>query len=109
MKLIGLAALKICFNQKYQIPSFKVFNIEESKLENYLGEYSSSQIPLKFKIFKRNNILYAEATDQEPIELEAISVNKFQVEKLKAYFEFDNEKRQMKFKQGNASFIFVKN
>lgn len=105
---IGIAVLKICFNQEYKIPSFKTIELDNATLEKYCGTYSTSQMPLKFNVSTKDNKLLVQATGQDSIELEPIDVNKFQVQELQAFFEFDSEAKRMTFKQGGAIFIFNK-
>lgn len=105
---IGLAVLKICFNEKYILPDFKKVFVEDSKLEMYSGVYSNSKIPIKFNIYKNNNNLYAQATDQESIIIEPIDQTSFQNESLNAIFNFNIEKRELNFKQGGINLTFKK-
>lgn len=105
---MAIAILKICFNQEYKIPTFNAISIENSVLEKYCGNYSTSAMPLKFNISLKDNTLFARATGQEAILLEPIEINKFQVQELNAFFEFDVEKKKMTFKQGEAKFLFDK-
>jgi len=105
---LAIAVLKICFNQKYTIPTFKDFEVGEEILNKYSGNYKNDNLPFKFNVFIKDNLLFAQATEQESIQLEATDYNKFKVEELNAFFEFDVENKKMTFKQGGAKFIFNK-
>jgi D-alanyl-D-alanine carboxypeptidase len=103
-----IAMLKICFNKEYAIPTFKEVVVDPKVMEGYVGDYSTQQLPFKFTVFVEEGQLYAQPTDQEALLLKPKAPNKFEVEELNAKFDFNPETKQLTFKQGNASFLFIK-
>src|SRR5690606_33872582 len=74
---ISIGILSICFNEKYKIPTFKIFEVSTETLNKYLGIYSSKDMPLKISITQKDNALFAQATGQPAFPLEATEKDKF--------------------------------
>jgi CubicO group peptidase (beta-lactamase class C family) len=104
--LIGVLCL--CFNKDYSIPTFNTISIKTEDLDNYLGVYSSTQIPLKITITKDNTVLIAQATGQSPFPLVATEKDKFKFDQAGIKMEFNTAKNEMTFKQGGGNFSFTK-
>jgi CubicO group peptidase (beta-lactamase class C family) len=111
MNDILMGALSIYYNMEYSIPKFipkPVISLKTEELDKYLGEYSSTQIPLKITITKDKSTLFAQATGQSAFPLEAIDKDKFQFEQAGIEIEFNTEKNEFTLKQGGGSFLFSK-
>lgn len=104
--LIGV--LSICFNKEYSIPTFNTISLKTEDLDNYLGIYSSKQIPLKITITKDNATLIAQATGQSSFPLEATEKDKFKFDQAGVKMEFNTDKNELTMKQGGANFLFTK-
>jgi len=103
--------LSIYHNMEYSIPKFipkPVITLKTEELDKYLGEYSSTQIPLKIIITKDKSTLFAQATGQSAFPLEAIDKDKFQFEQAGIEMEFNTDKSEFTLKQGGGSFLFTK-
>jgi len=73
-------------------------------LEQYTGEYSSEQLPIKITVGIDENQLTAQATGQKAFHLEASSETVFKFEKAGIVLEFDAQKNQMILKQAGKEF-----
>jgi CubicO group peptidase (beta-lactamase class C family) len=111
MNDILMGVLSIYFDMEYSIPKFipkPVITLKTEELDKYLGEYSSTQIPLKIIITKDKSTLFAQATGQSAFPLEAIDNDKFQFEQAGIEIEFNTDKNEFTLKQGGGSFLFTK-
>ncbi|MBV8252356.1 MAG: beta-lactamase family protein [Chitinophaga sp.] len=105
---ILLCALSCYYNNPFDMPNFKTVAINAESLDQYLGKYASSQIPIKIQITKVENKLYGQASGQQAFPLEAMSSTTFQYEPAGVVLDFNAEKKQMVLKQGGQSFMFTK-
>lgn len=74
---IAIAVLSAVFNQPYEIPTFKTLELPSADLDQYLGIYSSKDIPLKITVTKNDTTLMAQATGQSAFPLDASDKNIF--------------------------------
>ena len=113
MNNILLGVLSIYFNKEYSIPKFEpsatALSLKTEELDQYLGTYSSTQIPLKMTLTKDKTTLFAQATGQSAFPLEATEKDKFKFEAAGIKMEFNPEKNEMTLKQGGVSYLFTKN
>ncbi len=105
---INIAILSICYNQPFQIPSFKAPLVKTEDLDPLLGVYASKQIPLKITFSKDGSTLISQATGQSAFPLEAITKDKFKANAFGIAVEFNRKKEEMTLKQGGMTFLFVK-
>ncbi len=105
---ILLAVLGSFYEGKFDLPEFKSINITEEELENFLGTYSSEQIPPKITITREDFTLLAQATGQSAFPLEPISNNTFVFKQAGVKIEFNLAENLMILKQGGKEFLFHK-
>lgn len=105
---IAIAVLSAAFNQPYEIPTFKNIDLKTEDLEQYLGIYSSKEIPLKITITKDDKILMAQATGQSAFPLNATEKNIFKFEQAGIVLEFNPAEKKMILNQGGQIYNFVK-
>lgn len=105
---ILLCALSCYFKRAFVIPTFEEVAINPEILNSYLGQYASSQIPLKITITQKENKLFAQATGQPEFPLEAATVNSFKFDPAGIVLEFNANKKEMTLKQGGKEFLFTK-
>ena len=105
---ISIALLSAAYNTPYEIPSFKSIEISSDELDEYLGVYSSRQLPIKISISKSNKILIAQATGQSSFALEATGKDKFKFDQAGIVLEFNTANKTMILKQGGGIFNFSK-
>lgn len=86
---ITLGALSIFYNKKYTLPTFQTYELDPSKLDQYVGVFQSKQIPLKITITQNNGQLMAQATGQSAFPLEAETALKFNFEAAGIMLEFN--------------------
>ena len=105
---ILLCAESSYFNKPFEMPTFENIEINSEVLNSYVGQYASSQIPLKITITKQENKLFAQATGQSAFPLEASNSNSFKFEQAGIVLEFNSLNNEMTLKQGGKGFIFTK-
>lgn len=109
MNDILVGVLSIVFNRDYALPLFtEEMVLSSEELDPYLGEYASSQIPLKLNIFKEDNVLMAQGTGQEAFVLEVVEKDKFKYEPARLEIEFKPLEDKLILSQGGAVFEMQK-
>lgn len=94
--------------QPYEIPSFTTITVKTEDLDQYLGTYSSKELPLLVTITKKDAVLIAQASGQSELPLDATAKNIFKFEKAGIVLEFDPAEKKMILKQGGKNFTFTK-
>ena len=103
-----IAGLSWYFNRPFTIPSFKTTVYKTEDLNQYLGEYISTEIALKITVTKEGNNLFAQATGQSAFPLQGFEKDKFEFKQAGIVMEFDTDKKQMILKQGGGKYNFTK-
>lgn len=105
---IHIAVLSGIYGMPFDIPSFEVITLNSDDLDKYTGVYSSSQLPLKLTIRKKDNSLEGQGTGQSAFPLEATSEHIFKFSQGGIVMEFNPEDNTMILKQGGSVFYFKK-
>ncbi len=105
---IAIAVLSAVFNQPYEIPTFKTLDLPSADLDQYLGIYSSKDIPLKITVTKNDTTLMAQATGQSAFPLDASDKNTFKFDQAGIVLEFMPPNKTMILKQGGENYNFIK-
>lgn len=105
---IIISALNAFYGKPVDIPNFKKLSLKTEDLDTYLGEYSSTNFPLKITVTKKENVLIAQATGQGPFALEAVDKDIFEFAAAGIFLEFKPIEKQMTLKQGGATYKFTK-
>lgn len=105
---IAIAVLSAVYGKEYEIPSFKNYTPKPEEIANYLGSYSSKDLPIKIDITNNKGVLTAQATGQGAFPLEAREQNIFAFEQAGVILEFNPKEKQMTLKQGGGTFAFTK-
>lgn len=87
--------LKICFNERFNLPFTKVNDVHNDDLDKYLGKYSSNQIVVNCT--KANSKLLLEAKGKV-FEVEKIDDHYFRNAEY-GYFEFYPDKGELQIKE----------
>jgi CubicO group peptidase (beta-lactamase class C family) len=103
---ISIAVLSAAFDKPFEVPEFKTYELTEEDLDNYLGVYSSKQLPLKMTITKVNSQLFGQGTGQPSFPLEAVGKDKFEFKQAGVVLEFNPTDKTMILKQGGGVFNF---
>jgi D-alanyl-D-alanine carboxypeptidase len=82
--------------------------VKTEDLDQYLGIYSSKELPLLITITKKDAVLIAQASGQSELPLDATAKNIFKFEKAGIVLEFDPAEKKMILKQGGKNFTFTK-
>lgn len=105
---ISLAVLSAIYNKTYEIPTFSHYEHSEAELNDFLGTYSSSGIPLKITITKNQKTLIAQASGQPSFPLDSTDKNKFKFDQANLKIEFNSTDKTFILYQGNGKYLFVK-
>ena len=105
---IAIAVLSAVFNQPYEIPVFKTLELPSADLDQYLGIYSSKDIPLKITVTKNDTTLMAQATGQSTFPLDASDKNIFKFDQAGIVLEFIPANKAMILKQDGKNYNFIK-
>lgn len=90
---------KAAFKQNFEVPEFKVYKVESKDLDQYLGTYATTEIPLKLTITKEGDTLFAQGTGQPSFPLEATNKHQFKHDKAGVVLEFNPENKTILLKQ----------
>jgi len=100
--------LSAVYDKPYDIPLFSTIELQSEDLDQYLGIYSSAQLPMKITVTKNNNKLIAQATGQSSFPLEATEKDKFIFQLAGIVLEFNPSEKTMMLKQGGGQFLFTR-
>ncbi|UMQ41860.1 beta-lactamase family protein [Chryseobacterium sp. Y16C] len=100
--------LSILYNKKFSLPNFSSIKISETELKQYVGDYSSKDIPLGIKIFIKNGGLFGQGTGQPEFPLEYVEKDQFKFDNAGLKMTFFPEKTEMQLEQGGGKFLFNK-
>lgn len=105
---MAIAVLSALFNQPYDIPKFSNYAVKEETLHQYIGVYSSTQLPIKITVTNAGNTLIAQATGQPSFPLEATEMNIFRFDRAGVVMEFNPTEDRLILKQRGGEFLFTK-
>jgi CubicO group peptidase (beta-lactamase class C family) len=105
---ILIAALSIYYNKPFVVPEFKTITLSSADLDKYLGNYGSTQIPLKVAITKNSTTLFGQATGQSAFPLEAQGGDKFVFNSAGVVIQFDIARHSFTLSQGGKTYFFTK-
>lgn len=105
---ISKVVLSAVFGKPYEIPSFETYEVSSEELDQYLGVYSSAQIPLIITVTKEGNTLIAQGTGQPALPLEATAKDTFEFSAAGARFKFNPAEKSMILFQGGGEIAFKK-
>jgi D-alanyl-D-alanine carboxypeptidase len=103
-----IAVLSNYYGRPFVLPTFNTIELKTEDLDKYLGEYSSSDIPLKITITKDNSKLFAQATGQAAFPLDATEKDTFVFLTAGIKMEFKSIDNQFVLNQGGRKFTFTK-
>ncbi len=106
--LIGI--LSVVYNVKYNLPVFtKSLVLKSEDLEQYVGIYAAIDDPFIITIFKENNRLFAQGTDQPSFPLEAYKKHQFKFEEARLKIHFIPEEKKLVLYQDGDVINYLKN
>ena len=105
---VMLGASNIYFNKPFIIPDFKTIQLKTEDLDKYLGNYSSTAIPLKIAITKNNATLMGQVAGQTAYPYEPVGRDKFVFLAFGVSLEFEPAKNSFTLLQGGKTYYFTK-
>lgn len=105
---ISIAVLSAVFDKRFEIPSLTSFVLASEELDQYIGLYSSSSLPVKITISKEGKLLLAQVTGQPSFPLEPTAKHQFQFIQAGVKIEFIPEKKNLILQQGAGRYTFTK-
>jgi CubicO group peptidase (beta-lactamase class C family) len=106
--IILLAVLANYFNKPFELPKFEQNTVSADDLEKFTGTYSSTEIPPKITISRKDDVLIGQATGQSAFPLKSVSQTRFTFEQAGIELIFNPAKNTMLLKQGGGEFHFEK-
>lgn len=103
-----IGALSIYYDKPFTMPEYKTITTKGIDLNKYLGNYASTQVPLKMAITKNDTTLIAQATGQNASPLDAQGGNKFIYKLAGVVFQFDTAKHSFVLSQRGKTYLFTK-
>ncbi|WP_159635090.1 serine hydrolase domain-containing protein [Sphingobacterium composti Ten et al. 2007 non Yoo et al. 2007] len=97
---IYIAILSNLFEKNYELPNYTIIKLFAEELDKYLGNYTNTEIPLEVFVFVENNVLKAQAKNQEAIILDCYEGNKFVNEANGLKIEFLPQENKLILLQG---------
>src|SRR5690606_36145040 len=104
----AIAVRSAVFNKPYDIPVFSNYQLKEDEVQQYLGVYASTQLPMKITITNDGNTLLAQATGQPSFPLEATAKDTFKFDQAGVVIEFEPAKDVLILKQNGGEFTFIR-
>ena len=105
---IVLGVINILFEKDYDLPVFKETTaLPAEVLEQYLGNYTSKQLPLALRVFIHNDTLMAQGTGQSAFPLEYAEEHTFIFQAGGIKLVFYPETKEMILFQGGMEFKFT--
>jgi D-alanyl-D-alanine carboxypeptidase len=105
---ILLRTINIYFNKPDKLPEFTTYDYKPEVLDQYLGVYSSQQIPIKLTITKNAGKLFGQGSGQPAFPLEASAKHIFKFEPAGIVIHFNPEKEDFVLEQGGGKFTFTR-
>lgn len=95
-----LGVLSCMYEEPFDFPEFNQVVVSAAELDQYVGVYSSPELPIKITVSHQKEQLYLQGTGQPAIPMEAYDNRKFQFERAGVKVEFVPETNTMHFQQG---------
>lgn len=106
MNQLMIGVLSSYFEEEYEFPVFEEEEkLNESDIKNYIGVYSSSELPFDITINKKNGVLIAQATGQPSFTLKYVGEHQFTFDPAGLTMIFNPEKQEAKLIQHGKSLI----
>ena len=102
---IIVGALSIYFGRDYKLPEFKEpIILTADELDEYIGVYSTTSLPIKIAISRDGNTLVAQGTGQPSFPLECVEKDKFKFDAARVEIEFILSENKMILRQNGMTF-----
>ena len=105
---IAIAVLSTVYNESFEIPEFKSYDVTQEQLEEYVGTYTASDFPLDIEITAEDGVLKGQATGQPAFVLDAVDEDEFEFDRAGITMKFNPAKNTMLFKQAGTTVNFTR-
>ncbi|MEM8528701.1 MAG: serine hydrolase domain-containing protein [Bacteroidota bacterium] len=105
---IANAVLNEVLGKPYELPNFDVVELDSTELDQYLGVYTSDQLPIDLTISKEGDQLFGQGEGQPNFKLAAKGDYVFTNDEIGLTITFMPEEGKMTFEQGGAQFEMTK-
>jgi D-alanyl-D-alanine carboxypeptidase len=105
---IVLRTMNNYFGKYDKLPEFRTYAVKDEDLDQYLGVYVSSQIPIKVTITKKDGNLFGQGSGQPEIALEAIDKDKFKFDPAGIVMIFHPAQNDFILEQGGGTYTFTR-
>ena len=105
---ILLRTINNYYGKNEKLPEFKTYAVKPEELEQYTGNYSSQQIPVKVAISTRDGKLFGQGSGQSEIQLDPIDKDTFQFEPAGIVMIFHPAQNEFILEQSGGKFTFTR-
>ncbi|MEG1590968.1 serine hydrolase domain-containing protein [Chryseobacterium sp.] len=106
---IFLGIINLVYDQEYEYPKFtELKKVSEKELQKYEGTYYSKDLKVDFKIFIKDENLFAQLADQPSFPLEYAEIDQFKNDNIGVEIAFSLEKKQLNLIQNGNNLVFIK-
>jgi hypothetical protein len=107
---MAIGTLSSYFGRRYRLPDFNAPTImpTAAELAPYIGNYASTQMPLKITVTASGTTLMAQATGQSALPLTPKSSTQFVYEAAGIIMDFDAAKHTFTLHQGAGNYLFTR-
>lgn len=104
---VGIVSL--IYDHEYEYPKFnELKKLPEDELKKYEGNYYSKDLKADFKIFVKDENLFAQLADQPSFPLEYSEGDQFKNDNIGVEIFFTLEKKQLNLIQNGNNLVFIK-
>ncbi|HEX7868503.1 MAG TPA: serine hydrolase domain-containing protein [Chryseobacterium sp.] len=104
---VGIVSL--IYDHEYEYPKFnELKKLPENELKKYEGNYYSKDLKADFKIFVKDENLFAQLADQPSFPLEYSEGDQFKNDNIGVEIVFALEKKQLNLIQNGNNLVFIK-
>lgn len=105
---ISIALLSWAFGTPFEIPDFKQYPYTVAELDQLIGIYTNTQMPVSITIATNGVALSAQASGQAAFQLESKQKNIFTFDMAGIVITFNPEAKSFVIEQGGSAFTFTK-
>ncbi|WP_175622808.1 serine hydrolase domain-containing protein [Chryseobacterium schmidteae] len=106
---VFLGIINLVYDQEYEYPKFtELKKVSEKELQKYEGTYYSKDLKVDFKIFIKDENLFAQLADQPSFPLEYSEGDQFKNDNIGVEIAFAPEKKQLNLIQNGNNLVFIK-
>lgn len=106
---VFLGIINLVYDQEYEYPKFtELKKVSEKELQKYEGIYYSKDLRVDFKIFIKDENLFAQLADQPSFPLEYSEGDKFKNDNIGVEIAFAPEKKLLNLIQNGNNLVFIK-